>query len=310
MRVPRYSALVCLLIATGASSVHADVELQPKERENLGIQVETVTLVDAARTWPAAASVIDVSGLVTAINELQTAEAAASASRDEARRSSDLYRNDTNVSRKALDAAQSQSIADEGRVTTARAQLLAAWGSPLASMSAPARRQLVDDLLAGRAVLVRAEVLLPMPSGAQITQARLTEINGEENWPATVLGRLPQGAGAMFSAAVLLRVNASLPTGQLLQATLTESQSRTKGPSVPLASIVRWHGAEWVYEESEPNHFVRRAVRSTARAEGRALLEGEISPNAKVVTVGARALLGAELTPPSPADEAGGRAAD
>ncbi|MEJ1966862.1 MAG: hypothetical protein WDO56_37115 [Gammaproteobacteria bacterium] len=195
MRVPRYSALVCLLIATGASSVHADVELQPKERENLGIQVETVTLVDAARTWPAAASVIDVSGLVTAINELQTAEAAASASRDEARRSSDLYRNDTNVSRKALDAAQSQSIADEGRVTTARAQLLAAWGSPLASMSAPARRQLVDDLLAGRAVLVRAEVLLPMPSGAQITQARLTEINGEENWPATVLGRLPQGAG-------------------------------------------------------------------------------------------------------------------
>ena len=152
-------------------------------------------------------------------------------------------------------------------------------------------------------MLARAQVLLPIPSSAKIAQVSLTDMTGDGNWPATSLGRLPQTAGSMASAAFLLRVDAALAAGQLFQAALTESQSQIRGPTVPTASIIRWHGAEWVYEEAEPNHFVRRAVRLGPRANGRALLEGEIASGAKVVTVGARALLAAELTPTSGSEE-------
>ncbi len=306
MRIAASTLILPLLLSAAIAPARADVELQAKERENLGIQVEPVQITESTRVWPGVASVLDISGLVTTLNEIQAAEAAAAASRDEARRTGDLYRNDKNVSRKALDAALAQSIADEGRLATARGQLLGTWGTAIASMPSPARQRLVDDLLAGRSALARAEVLLPIPSSAKISQAALTDLNGQGSWPATPLGRLPQSAGSAASAAILLRVEAALPVGQLLQAALTESQSQVRGPTVPIAAIIRWHGTEWVYEETEPNHYVRRGVRSAARLSGRALLEGDIAAGAKVVTVGARALLAAEMTPKSEAGQGGG----
>jgi hypothetical protein len=305
VRIAASSLILSLLVSAAVSPARADVELQTKTRENLGIQVEPVQVTDSVRVWPGVASVLDISGLVTAINEVQAAEAAAAASRGEARRTTDLYRNDKNASRKALDTALAQSIADNSRVATARGQLLGTWGSSIASMPSPARQRLIENLLAGRSSLVRAELLLPIPSTAKFAQATLTDLNGAGSWPATSLGRLPQSAGATSSASVLLRVEAALPAGQLLQAALTESQSQIRGPTVPIASIIRWHGTEWVYEETEPNHFIRRAVRLGARANGRAFLDGEIAAGAKVVIVGARALLAAELTPASASNEGG-----
>ncbi len=272
----------------------ADIELKAGERENLGIRTEPAQSVDAPRSWQASGLVVDSAPLITALGELHAAESAALASRAEAERSERLYRDETNIARKALDAARAQAIADANRVKTARAQLLGAWGRAIGTMSEAARTQLVEDLLAGRVSLVRAEQLLPLPADASVSGGRVSTLDGRQEWSADWLGALPQTTNATLAGASLLRVAASLPVGQLLQATLLEKRLSIQGISVPGAAIVRWHGAEWVYEETSPNHFTRREVRDGVRVAGRSLLSGDAKGLINVVVVGARALLAAE----------------
>jgi len=293
----RLSLLFSLFVATRC---FADVELQPQERENLGIQTEPVQMLAVARQWPAAVAVLDAGPLVAALTDLRVAQSTAEASRDEFQRAEQLYRNDANVARKARDAARTQSITDEGRVATVRSQLLSTWGQPIATMNPAARERLIAELLAGRATLVRAEPVQAIPQGARFARAEVSSLTGTARWTATVLGPLPQSSAPAFAGAFLLSVPVTLPAGQALRATLGESQPGVRGPSVPASSIVRWRGNEWVYEEKPANTFVRHAVRRGARVEGRALLEGDISSDARVVVVGARALLGAELSESEP----------
>jgi hypothetical protein len=294
------AACFVLIAAVGAARCFADVQLQPQERENLGIETEAVQMLNVARQWPAAATVLDAGPLVAALAELRAAESAAQASREEFSRAERLYRNDTNVARKTRDAARTQSITDEGRVATVRSQILSAWGPLILGMSASAREQLVDDLLAGRKTLVRAEPMRPLPDGTQFGGVEISSLNSAARWTAAVLGPLPQASAPAFAGALLLSVPASLSAGQPLQARLAEAKPSARGPSVPVGAIVRWHGAEWVYEEKPANHFVRRPVGRGARVAGRAVLEGDVAADARVVVVGARALLGAELSASNP----------
>ncbi len=301
----RLSRSLFVVLAVGSfTSCFADVELQAQERANLGIQTEAVQMIEAARQWPAAATVLDAASLVSTLADLHAAESAAEASRDEFRRAEQLYQNDANVARKMRDAARTQSITDEGRVATVRSQLLSAWGQSILAMNPAVRQRLVDDLLAGRATLVRAEPTQAIPQGTRFNRADLSSLSGPASWNATVLGPLPQTSAPAFAGALLLTVPVPLSAGQALQARLVEAQAGVRGPSAPTSAIVRWHGAEWVYEEKPANHFVRHAIRRGARVQGRALLEGEIASDTRIVVVGARALLGAELSASEPEDNA------
>lgn len=297
MRVTLPAVCFALIVATRAL---ADVRLQPEERENLGIQTEAVQMLDVARQWPAAATVLDAGPLVAVLADLRAAESAAEASREEFRRAEQLYRNDTNIARKTRDAARTQSIADEGRVATVRSQILSAWGQPILAMNASARERLVSDVLAGHATLVRAEPLRPLPQAARLGRVEISSLSGAGRWTASVVGRLPQPSAPAFAGAFLLSVPAPLASGQPLQARLVEATPGVRGPSVPAAAIVRWHGAEWVYQEKPANHFVRIAVGRGPRVESRAVLEGDVPADARIVVIGARALLGVELSASEP----------
>jgi hypothetical protein len=300
LRVTLLAAGFLLLASLRGTTCFADVQLEADERENLGIQTEAVQMLNVARQWSAAATVLDAGPLVGALADLRAAESAAEASREEFRRAEQLYQNDKNVSRKTLDAARTQSITDDGRVATARSQVLSTWGRPILAMSASTRERLVSDLFAGRATLVRAEPLQPLPQAIRFGRVEISSLNGPARWTASVLGPLPQGSAPAFAGALLLSVPAALSAGQPLQARLVEAAADVRGPSVPAAAIVRWHGTEWVYEEKPANHFVRRAVKRGARVEGRAVLEGDVPGDARIVVVGARALLGAELSASEP----------
>lgn len=289
-----------LAVALHGTLCFADVQLQPDERENLGIQTEAVQVLNVARQWSAAATVLDAGPLVAALSDLRAAESAAEASRDEFRRAEQLYQNDKNVARKTRDAARTQSITEEGRVATVRSQLLSAWGQPILAMSGEVRGRLVSDLLSGRATLIRAEPMQPLPPEARFGRVEVSSLNGPARWTASILGPLPQSSAPAFAGAVLLSVPAALSAGQALRAQLVEAAPSVRGPSVPAAAIVRWRGSEWVYEEKPANNFVRHAVRRGARAEGRALLEGNVPADARIVVIGARALLGAELSASEP----------
>ena len=282
----------------------ADVELEAEQRESLGIRTEPARAIDAPRSWPASAQVLDSAPLVTALGELRSAETAAAASRAEAARSEQLYREETNIARKTLDAARAQAIADEARLNTARATLLGTWGRAIALMPAAQRAKLIDDLLNSRASLVRAEQLLPLPADASVGTVHVATLDSRGEWNAEWLGTLPQTTNPTLAGTSLLKVPAGLPVGQLLEVTLTEKRASVHGTSVPASAVVRYRGGEWVYEERPQNHFVRREVRAGARVQGRALLAGDSKTPPNVVTVGARSLLGAELGAAEPHDEA------
>ena len=300
MRMLARATLFAFVAAVAGTSCFADVQLQAEERENLGIQTEPVQMLNVARQWSAAATVLDAGPLVAALTDLRAAEATAEASREEFKRADQLYRNDTNVARKTRDAARTQSITDEGRVATVRSQLLSAWGLSILAMNASARERLVNDLMTGRATLVRAEPVQALPQAVKFGRIELTALSGPARWTGTVLGPLPQASAPAFAGAILLSVPAPLSAGQPLQARLVEAHPSVTGPSVPSSAIVRWHGTEWVYQEKPANNFVRLAVRRGARVEGRAVLEGDLPKDARSVVVGARALLGVELSASEP----------
>jgi len=293
---PRMRPYLIVLAILGVSApAFADVELEAQQRESLGIRTEPARAIEAPRSWLASAQVLESAPLVTALGELRSAETAAAASRAEAERSEQLYRDDTNIARKTLDAARAQAIADEARWNSARAALLGAWGRAIAALSGAQRAKLIDDLLMGRASLVRAEHLQPLPPGSSIGVVRVAVLDSHVEMNADWLGTLPQTINPTLAGSSLLRVPASLSVGQILEVTMTEKHASVRGMSVPAAAVIRWRGAEWVYEEGPQNHFVRAEVRSGARVQGRALIAGEVKTPPNVVTVGARSLLGAEL---------------
>jgi hypothetical protein len=282
----------------------AEIALTAEQREDLGIKTEPFRQIDVTRRWPASGQVLDASPLVAALSDLHSAETAATASHEEAERSDLLYRQDQNVARKVLDAARAQAATDQAHVMTLRGQLLMAWGRGIVDLSAAARTMLIQELLAGRTSLVRADLLYPMDAKTVIRQTQVAALGQGGEWTAQWLGVLPQTGGATLAGAALLRVPAALPAGQPLSVNLIEASGTLRGQSAPAAAVIRWHGAAWVYEETSPNHFERREVQA-ARIEGRVLLAGSELPKGNVVIVGARSLLAAELGA-ADAAEAGG----
>src|SRR5262245_12415450 len=105
-------ACFALAVTLYGTSCFADIQLQPEERENLGIQTEAVQMLNVARQWSAVATVLDAGPLVGALADLRAAESTAEASREEFQRAEQLYQNDKNVARKTRDAARTQSITD------------------------------------------------------------------------------------------------------------------------------------------------------------------------------------------------------
>ena len=283
----------------------AEVTLNAEQRENLGIATEAFRVIDVAPRWPASGQVLDPSTLIAALGDLRTAEITAIASRQEANRMELLYRDDQNVARKAVDAARIQANTDETRVATLKGQLLATWGSGVVSLPAAERVTLSKALLTGNVSLVRADQLYASGTGGSIKGARVAALDTREDWPAEYLGPLPQTTGATLGGASLLRVPAALSVGRPLTISLISSGEATSARSVPASALIRWHGAEWIYEETSANRFARREVRSGPRSEGRAVLAVGETTKGKVVTVGARALLAAELSASDAGQSAG-----
>ena len=78
-----------------------------------------------------------------------------------------LFEQDENVSRKTLEAAQSDERADEIRLRTAERSLTLAWGGAIAGLSGAERRDWVDKIAAHRVALLRVE----LPMGETMTGA-------------------------------------------------------------------------------------------------------------------------------------------
>jgi hypothetical protein len=294
----RVAAALSILVAVLRTAC-AEVELDAKQRDNLGIRTERPQVVAEPRVWPAAALVLDVAPLLGVLSDLHAAETAAAASSAELARTEQLHRGETNVALKTVEAARSQVAADGGHVVTTKSQLLANWGPAIASLSAMARQRLLDDLLSGRISLVRVEPSSPMSPADRIGRAQLQSLDDSRTWTANFVGPLPQANVPSVSGAFLFTVATSLPAGHALTARVEETGTSVRGLSVPLSAIIHWRGAEWIYEETQPNHFERRQIKSGMATAGRVVIEGGADSGRPIVTTGSRALLAAEQGAPA-----------
>jgi hypothetical protein len=298
------AAILCWALA--ATSFAAEVELTDQVRDNFGIATATATRSQAVQVWQATAQVLDGASLAALVADLRAAQAASVASTSELQRVETLQQAD-NASQKTLENARMQAVADRSKVQSLRAQLLGSWGTSVVRLSDAALQELTQRILAGTAVLARAEAV-GNASLNKVDAVRVKLPDSSNAFSGKLLGAMPQRSEQPIGGAWLLRVDMSAEQawqpGQVLAVELQDAQKKVSGISVPRAAVVRWQGQQWVYVQTSANHYERKAVQVVQWLAQAALVTGAINADDKVVTVGAGLLLGAELNPVKEQDAA------
>jgi len=190
-------------------------------------------------------------------------------------------------------------------VNAARRQLALEWGGGLADLPAHQRAELLNEVVAGKAALVRVEI----PGGAPLPVTRSTiEVRGNaesEIFGGSVLGSLPMADPHLQTRGVLVELKgaaAKLPIGQMLTAQVPSATDPPGaiGVVLPRAALLRRESRVWVYVQIDPTTFVRREVRDYQPMLAGWFVPSGFTPGERVVTAGASALLGVES--PAPAD--------
>lgn len=285
-----------LTLLWAASMSAAGLELTETVRENFGIDTVAVTTGRMAQQWTAAAAVLDAEPLLSPVAELRAAQAASTASANDLRRSETLQQAGNNVSVKVVEEARARAAADRNKVQVLRAQLLSKWGSVITRMPDAQLDRLAQQVLDGRAVLVRMEIT-GVSGALNARDIQLQRLPDGERFNGRMLGAMPQRAGQSAGRSYLLSVapgTADLQPGQALDANVRDTVRGVSGIVVPRAALLRWQGQNWVYVHAAANRYQRRRVQVVQWLDDSVLVSEGLSAGDEVVTTGAGLLLGAE----------------
>jgi hypothetical protein len=217
--------------------------LSTEQEHAVGIVIAAALAAKPPQRIEAFGRVLDPSRLVADAGQLDSSRAAAEAAAAEAGRLQGLYRGGAGASLRALQAAEAAQTAAQVRAREARTEFLLRWG-PLAQLHDAQRVSLVEQLAAGRQLLLRADLPGRHMLGAIPKQA-LVDVDGVKV-PASVLGPLPQAAPQMQSVGLLLQIAhppAGLGAGAQLPVTLEGSDR--DGRVVPDGALL--YGEQGVY---------------------------------------------------------------
>ena len=216
--------------------------LSAEQQRAVGVVIAAAPAVRLPRVSDAFGEVLDPSQLVADAGRLESSQAAAQAAAAEKARLQGLYRR-ANTSLKALQAAQAAQIEAQVRVRQAQAGFLLRWG-PLAQLAAARRASLIEQLAAGRQLLLRAD-LPGRHMLATIPRRALVDVDGVEV-QARVIGPLPQAAAEAQSVGLLLLIPhppAGLGAGARMPVVL--EGDALDGCLVPEGAVL--YGAEGAY---------------------------------------------------------------
>lgn len=285
----------------GASGVTHDeqgnsvVKMADDDQGDAGIVVANPAPGQWSPEVKAYGRVLDPAPLVTLINELASAQSAATASAQELDRQKILSAQ-TNTSARALQTAEAASRHDQLALQAARQSLALDWGEALAQRDdLPA---LAESLVTRQAAIVRVD----LPGGEALSappiQARLITLSAKTAeakyvGPAMSVDAQLQGQGHLFS----VQPNAiGLVPGEACTAWLQMPGDPLNGVIIPRDAVVRAEGAGWVYVINKGGEsFTRRKI-SLDRPTGDGWFVGEgIKPGEFVVVTGAQTLRSEEL---------------
>ncbi|HEY6892994.1 MAG TPA: hypothetical protein VI258_02420 [Rhodanobacteraceae bacterium] len=218
--------------------------LNKEQREAVGIVIARAIKVRPAERVAAFGQVLDPSALIGDAGELDANRAGERAASAEVARLQGLYNAGASASLKNLEAAQAEQARARAQSETASSRFALRW-APIASM-APARRQkLIENVGAGRSVLVRVD-LPGRQSLASVPESASLQIDGL-TVNARVLGALMQ-AGESQSASVLAEIEqppAGLAIGARMPAYV--SWDARAGHLVPRGAVIYEEGGAFVY---------------------------------------------------------------
>lgn len=221
----------------------------PAALARLGVKTAAVTTTVASQMTDGFARGLDVGPLAAIVAEADAARAAAAASQAEASRLEALYRQDVSASRRSVEAARALALADAARTRLAEQRVRLEFGSGLSRLGPGAIRQLVSEIAAGHAALVRIDI-----PGAMLAPGTVVEI-GEPGSALTVrvLGAAATADARLQSAGVLAIVRGPLArqaqAGRILPARAATGVA-SSGMLVPREAIVRFQGRMWVFRQN------------------------------------------------------------
>lgn len=282
-----------LLLAAGAPAP-IRVTLAPASVRRLGIVTAPAVAVTDRETVAAIARVLDAGPLAQLDADLVAAQAAAAASSAEATRARALHAADAALSLKAAQAATAQARSDVTRVTLLKRRLSLEWSPAIAAMRDGERTRLIDGIARGRVTLVRIESA--GGTGLAGLRSASLDLGAFGTATATVLGPTRTADPRLQSQGVLTEVAGPkaqyLPAGLGLTAHLATGSGQ--GVFVPAGALLRLDGQTWIFVQTAPRSYERRALGGLFPRAGGIVARSGVRAGERIVTDGASQLHAAE----------------
>lgn len=260
-------------------------------RTRLGIATTPLAPASLAASVTGFARALDIGPLAAIDSEIRTARAAAATSAADAARLKELAGQDQSASARAVQLAVAQATADQVRVDLALRRVALEFGPGLARLNDGARADLISDVAAGKAALLRIDV----PGAPAITTIRV----GDPPVPVTLLGRAAAADPRVQGLALLAVLRGPevrvAPAGRQLPA-LIGSSGREQGTIVPRSALIRQGGDVFVYV-AIGDRFARRPIEGGRPVSDGWFTSTGVRPGDLVVTRGAGTLFAAENGP-------------
>ncbi len=277
-----------------AAHPSAELKLSRDMQAAAGLKTEPPQAVEWKPEIKGYGRVLDSAPLLTAALDMDVALAALTASAKEHARLAALFAQNQNASQQALETGEAVLKRDQLLLAAARARLVTAWGSNLATRAdLPA---LAPSLASLQSAIIRMD-LLPGQAWEPTPTVQVAPLTMADKWsPAEFLGRAPsadpQGQGLAFL--FLLRTNAPAP-GTALVGLLPASGTAEPGWRLPSDALIRHEGAVWLYVQTGDDTFVRRPVTLDRRLADDWFVTEGISATTRLVVTGAQLLLSEQL---------------
>jgi hypothetical protein len=280
--------------APGGESV---VTLEASTQKRMALQTAPLAAATLDREVKAFGRVLDPASLVALASEIDLAQTALAASRNEFERVKKLLEQNQNASVRAVETAQAAMSRDQIALDAAHDKLVLAWGRKMAEQ--PDLPAFARGLAARENLLVRLE----LPAGEALKDvppsARLQSLAGEAPSVEASFFSLPtaadpqsQGQGFVF----LTKGNPlRLSPGATVLGWLKAPGQPVSGVIVPRAAVVRALGQAWVYVQTGDDTFVRRPIALEQSADSGWFVKGGLQPGERVVTAAAQALWSEEM---------------
>jgi hypothetical protein len=271
----------------------ATVKLDDEAQEQIGLVIEPLAKASVSDEVIASARVLDAADLSLLITELHAAESALEATRADYERKRKLADEGQIASASAVESALAAMKQDQFALDTARAKIVATWGSTIASRSD--LTTLATALLSREQAIVRVEPNSTDKLDQAPEVATLERLNGFTT-EAKLLGPAPSTDNPLAGKSLLYQVTGnaeSLVPGSTLVARLARSGTARDGWLVPRSAIVRNAGRGWIYLKSGDDEFRRHPIELDHPHRDGWLIFDEIEE--PVVIHGAQSLLSEEL---------------